>query len=150
MNHYMIYWKPSTVADGMHLPSIQYSASNQYDKVAVGDVLWIVTSEGPDDLVLVGRQRVDQLVHRPEAERILGKANLWDADTYAISSTPEEKSLLDISRWAGHLTFDGVVDSLPSGFTGQHLQTMRRLAYDSIILLERLWARRNEAMVRGE
>ena len=30
MAHYLIYWKPATVIDSEHLPTIQYSASNQY------------------------------------------------------------------------------------------------------------------------
>lgn len=148
MAHYLIYWKPSTVADGLHLPRLEYSASNQYDKLSVGDILWVVTSEGPDDLVLVGRQRVDHLVHREDAERRLRRRNLWDAELYAITDLPEEKVMLDISRQAGDLTFDGVVESLPAGFTGQHLQTMRRLDGGAAALLERLWARRGEAVAR--
>jgi hypothetical protein len=150
MAHYMVYWKPSTVAESEHLPGIQYSASNQYDKLAVGDVIWVVTSEGADDLVLVGRQRVDHLMGRVEAERCLGMTDLWDATHYAISDMPEEKAILDISRWASRLTFDGRVESLPPGFSGQHLQTMRRLAVDSVTLLEWLWSRSSDVAAPGD
>ena len=53
---------------------------------------------------------------------------------------------LDISRLASKLSIDGVVDALPEGFTGHHLQSMGRLDYDGANLLERLWARRSEAV----
>jgi hypothetical protein len=144
MEHYVVYWKAQTVADNESSVLLMHSASNQYEKVNVGDVLWIVSSEGPNDLVLVGRQSVDQIVGQLEAERITKKPNLWAADLHAISTSPEEKVNLDISPWAFDLEFDGGVDSLPDAFSGQHLQTLRRLTYSGISLLERLWARRDE------
>jgi hypothetical protein len=110
-----------------------------------GDVLWIVTSEGPDDLLLVGRQRVDRIVGQAEAERITGSQNLWKAEYHAMSDDPEDKANLDISRSARRLTFDGSVDRLPRGFTGRNLQTIRRLDEGSGAILERLWAQRHDA-----
>ena len=144
MAHYLVYWKAQTVADNESSALLMHSASNQYEKVKVGDVSWIVSSEGPNDLVLVGRQSVDQMVGQLEAERITNNPNLWAADLHAITKLPEAKANLDISPWAFDLEFDGGVDSLPDGFSGQHLQTLRRLTYSGINVLERLWARRNE------
>jgi len=145
MANYFVYWKPSTVMDNQDSPIIDHSASEQYDRLAVHDVLWIVTSEGANDLVIVGRQRVDRVVGQAEAERLLRNTHLWSAEFHVISDEPEEKAMLDISRYAHRLEFDGVVESLPAGFTGQHLQTMRRLTDDSSEFVEHLWARRHEA-----
>jgi hypothetical protein len=150
MAHYLVYWKAKTVADNESSVLLMHSASNQYEKVNVGDVLWIVSSEGPNDLVLVGRQSVDQLVGQLEAERTTNTRNLWAADRHAISKSPDEKANLNISPWAFDLEFDGGVDSLPEGFSGQHLQSIRRLTYSGINVLERLWARRNEDEPIGE
>jgi hypothetical protein len=76
MSDYLVYWKPSTVADDESQPTIPHSASNQYGKLTGGDVLWIVTSKGPNDLLLVGRQKVDRIVGQMEAERRLQESNL--------------------------------------------------------------------------
>jgi hypothetical protein len=144
MAHYLVYWKPEQVAGSEDRPALRFSASNQYGKVAIGDVLWIVTSEELNDLVLVGRQRVDRIVGRLEAERVLRRKSLWDAEYYALSDSPEDKLNRLISFWAFELGFDGPVDRLPDGFTGQNLQTIRRLDFDSEGLMERLWADRDE------
>lgn len=146
MAEYFVYWKPSTVADDQDFPMIDHSASDQYDRLAVRDILWIVTSEGPNDLVLVGRQRVDRVVGQEEAERFCRNNNLWKAKYHVITDEPEEKAMLDISRYTDELEFDGGVEMLPDGFTGRNLQQMRRLTRDSVMLLESLWARRKEAV----
>lgn len=145
MAHYLAYWKPETaVVNDEGNPSLDHAASNQFGKVKPGDILWIVTSEGPGDLVLVGRLKVDKVVGQLEAERLTGSRDLWEADYHVICHSPEEKIYLDLSSRASRLSFEGAVDSLPEGFTGQHLQTMRRLDYHTEQYLEQLWARRNE------
>ena len=143
MAHYLVYWKPEAVASS-HWPTLQYSASKQYSKLRPGDVLWVVTSEEPNDLVLVGRQLVNRIVERDEAMRILGSPDIWPADFYAISDNPEEKVNLDISHYAYELSFDGIVNQLPENFSGQHLQTLRRLDFDSELIMERLWQKRDD------
>ncbi len=146
MAHYLSYWKPVTVAENEGSPMLEHSASDQYAKLSLGDVLWIVSSEGPNDLVLVGRLRADHVVEQTEAERILGSTGLWEATHHAISDEPEEKMNLDISRRAHDLGFDGVVEWLPEGFTGQHLQALRRLDFDSASLLDRIWAMHTDSV----
>jgi hypothetical protein len=138
LNHFLLYWKPETVLVDQNQPVLTYVASQQLDKVRVGDVLWVVTSEESDDLILIGRLKVDRIVGQVEAEAIMGHKNLWKADSYAICDHPEEKMSLDISRWARSLRFEGGVDRLPEGFSGQHLQTMRSLDFSSARMLEKL------------
>jgi len=141
----MVYWKPQTVVADEQQSLLGHSASNQYDKVKVGDVLWIVTSEQADDLVLVGRQTVDRLVGQLEAQQITKSPDLWPADLHAITDKPEHKCNLNISDWASKVEFDGAVKYLPQGFSGQHMQAIRRLSSSGVSVLERLWARRDES-----
>ncbi|MBX7074014.1 MAG: hypothetical protein K1X71_12780 [Pirellulales bacterium] len=145
MTHYLVYWKPQTVIDHADQDYVGHSASDQYDRIATGDVLWIVSSERPGDLLLVARQRVDRVVNQQEAERVLQTTKLWPARFHVLSE-PGEKPMIDISRWALQLRFDGVVDSLPADFTGQHLQRMRRLDRESAQLMEELWADRHNVV----
>ncbi|HZZ29469.1 MAG TPA: hypothetical protein VFE46_15835 [Pirellulales bacterium] len=144
MTYFLVYWKPDTVLADEVSPRLFHSASNQYHRVAVGDVLWIVTSEEPDDLLLVGRQRVDRVVGQQEAEQLTKSSTLWKAEYHVFCNTPEEKGNLNISGWARQLRFDGAVTQLPEGFSGQHLQTMRRIEDVSGELLERLWSQRED------
>ena len=144
MSHYLLYWKPEVAQRTENEPLIDHAASNQLDRVGTGDVLWIVTSEGPDDLVLVGRLRVGRIVGQEQAEHELRRTNLWEARYHAIADSPEEQVLLDISRYAPNLTFDGSVECLPLEFTGKNLQSMRRLDGDGEALMEYIWSRRNE------
>jgi hypothetical protein len=139
MTHFLVYWKPDTVAANVSSPSLDHSASNQYHRIAIGDVLWVVTSEEPGDLVLVGRQRVDRVVNQAEAERQTLTRNLWQAEYHAICDEPEPKLNLDISSRAHDLTFDSDRDRLPPDFTGQHLQTMRCLDEETAEMLESIW-----------
>jgi hypothetical protein len=119
-----------------------HTSRNSFPKVGAGDVLWIVTSGGPDDLALVGRLRVDRILARAQAERALRRKNLWRADWYAICNAPKEQQIrMNISQYARKLSFDGGVTRLPTGFTGMNLQALRRLDDDGRELMEHLWAR---------
>jgi hypothetical protein len=147
MAHYLVYWKPETVAAGLAIAKLQHSASNQYDRLSARDVLWIVTSEEPGDLVLVGRQRVDRIVNQAEAEKQTLNKQVWQAKYHAICDEPEEKMLIDISRLAEQLSFEGVVEELPENFSGKNLQTMRRLDDRSAEILENIWVKRHEMTI---
>src|SRR6185436_1984552 len=125
---------------------LNHAASEQYHKVRVGDVLWVVTSEEPNDLLLVGRLRVDKIVGQHEANRLMETPNLWESEFHVFTEEPQEKAYLNISRWATQLEFDGVVTSLPEDFTGQHLQAKRRLDGNSEGLMEKLWSMRHDTV----
>lgn len=105
-------------------------------------MLWIVTSEEPDDLLLMGRQRIDRMMNQTQADAHFDYSTIWRSKYHAITEEPEEIVNLTISHVAPQLRFDGTVESLPSGFTGQHLQRMRKLKPSAITLLEHLWMQR--------
>lgn len=142
VGNYMVYWKPSTVDCNLGMGEVNHTASNQYDRIRIGDVLWIVSSLGSNNLVLVGRQKVDRILDQDEAEALLGSDTLWIADYHVISEAPEELRLIDISDLAKRLRFIGTISKLPDGFSGKNLQTMRKLAPTSAELVQELWDNR--------
>jgi hypothetical protein len=144
MAHFLVYLKPGTVLADEHVANLPHSASNQYDRLSTRDVLWIVTSEGVDDLVLVGRQQVDRIVNQAEAEKLTLNRQVWQAKYHAVCDHPEQKMLIDISRRAMQLGFEGAIETLPSGFSGKNLQTMRRLDDDSAEMLQKIWDGRHD------
>ena len=159
MPDYLFYWKPETVnATPEHGPLL-YSASDQFDRLASGDVLWIVTSQGRNDLRLVGRIAVMQVTSsQAEARAHVGRQDLWEAGWYALAD-PEQaqpKQDLSIGHIAAELRFEGTPDHLPADFSGQNLQSMRRLTTESADLLEQQWTsnagrlRRNPPWQRDE
>lgn len=142
MAHYLVYWKPNDyLLEWIGTPN-NHSASNQYDRVANGDTLWIVTSNGPDNLVLFGRQQAVEIVDHDTACRRLKTDDLWEADFHAITLNPEAYVYEDISdqaRRIGFQTKDDKNKNLPEGFTGRNLQRMRTLDADGIALLTEIW-----------
>lgn len=144
MAEYLSYWRPSTVVDEVGEP-IDHSGSEQFGRLEPGDVLWFVSVLNRR-LHLIGRQVVARVVSRSEAKAILGHDNVWPA-TYVAVAKPDEIMVAkrrDISKIASQLRFEGHVDRLPPNFTGQSLQTMRRLRPKSADLLERVLRERSE------
>lgn len=150
MAHYLVYWKPATVVADRDVDVLRHAASNQFGRLATQDVLWIVTSEEPGDLVLVGRMRVDRVVNQAEAEKATLSNHLWQAEYHAICDSPEPKIILDITPLALALSFCGAIDELPEKFTGKNLQTMRQLDDESAEMLESVWNRKEQYIHSGE
>jgi hypothetical protein len=73
MASFLFYSKPDSIGDPV--PSL---GSNQFDRVRPGDELWAVTTRA-GDLFLQAHVMVSVVVGKADAERLLGKANLWDA-----------------------------------------------------------------------
>lgn len=137
MADYLFYFKSSTFKEKI----IDYSASNQFSKIQRGDTLWIVQMLSKR-LFLIGRLAVSRRVDRAEAERSLGRKNLWEARYYALTKNPEPHQQIDITDVAVRLRFRGNRDRLPSNFTGQHLQSIRTLTGDSPALLQDYWSKK--------
>ena len=140
----MSYWRPSTVVDEIE-ELIDHSGSEQFDRLEPGDVLWFVSVLNRR-LHLIGRQVVDRVVSRSEAKAILGHDNVWPATYVAVAKADEimVAKRRDISNVASELRFEGRVHRLPPHFSGQSLQTMRRLCPESADLLRRVLRERPE------
>jgi hypothetical protein len=144
MAEYLVYWRSGTVDDPAR-GRANYVASNQLRRagVAEGDILWPVTCPAPGILMVAGRVVVRTLTgSRVEAERLLGRQGLWEADTYAIDPEAPTAAAWDATDVAAELRFHGTPDRLPAGFTGQQLQSMRRLTEESAQRLNAAWGTR--------
>jgi hypothetical protein len=122
--------------------SITYAASNQYDRVKVGDTVWLVSVRS-GRLRLVGRVVVGQVTDRDGAARALGTDRLWDADHYILPApnTIRQVADIDIHHLAPLLRFRSAVGSdrlvldQDGAVNGQQLQAMRVLGGESPRLL---------------
>jgi hypothetical protein len=123
-----------------------YSASNQYGRVSIGDVIWAVVRH-PDDnhLILVGRMTVDWIGNKLDASRRLQMAveAMYDAEVYVTCDNPESYAHIDINDVVSDLRFvsktNDRLDLIESLVSPQQLQTMRELAPQSAYLLGEFW-----------
>jgi len=144
MANFLLYWRPETV-EGDDPDRVQWWAGSEWigkDDVRAGDVIWAVTSLAPNDLRLVARIAVEQVIHsRPEAVAILGEAAWRDAEHFALGREEESrrKQDIDLSDIARRLTFEGTVQRLPKDFDSKNLQRMRKLTPESAAILQRAW-----------
>jgi hypothetical protein len=135
MASFLFYCKPDNIDD-----PVAYLASSQFDRLRPDDEVWSVTVED-GTLFLQGHAVVQQVVDRVQAENLLSRHDLWDAEFYAIAQQPwEPVRALDITAIAPRLTFEGTITKLPVGWTAQSLQSMRRLTPESAKVLRQVWS----------
>ncbi len=147
--HFFLYWKLPQVLRHLHdqgNPPVYHLGSEQLDKVAVGDVIWIITVED-GDLLLVGRFPVEHLVNREEAGKILNTDDLWESSLHAVCNEKNAKpmNVLRISDLLPALWFNTQKEDTQielekdNTINGRRLQTIKRLAPDSVELIEHVW-----------
>lgn len=145
--HFLRYWISH---DGdwsvLEQPDMRYSASNQYDRVELGDVIWAVIRNPSDHhLILVGRMTIDWIGSKLEASMRLGMnlEDMWDADTYATTDNPEPYDHIDINEYASELRFISSTNDRLNMVNGlvspQQLQAMRELTPQSVLLMQDIW-----------
>ncbi len=141
--NFLLYWLPETVE--RHLNEnylLNHAGSNQLNRAAAGDVLWIVTTGEADELGLAGRLRVGTVVSLAEAKRRLGRNDLWASRWHALAAPGTARrmcgsSLIDV---ADELRFvdagaDRLVISNHGGVSADQLRRMRELDARSTRLL---------------
>jgi hypothetical protein len=141
MAEFLKYWLPSTYAERYSAGQpLRYVASSQLQRAQAGDRIWICTVDD-ECLRLIGYVDINVLGDRMLARSLLRDLDLWEADLYAIARPDAWQSAryIDISCLAADLAFEGDRDKLPSNFTGQHLQSMRKLTPASAGMLRAIW-----------
>ena len=144
---YLQYWRPDTVDanlehDGENL--VEHIAGNRLGHINRGDVVWVVTIRS-GELRLIGRILVDAVVDQAEAERRLGRADLWEATHHALVVPGTAEPIRDdsIADLAGQLTFESAKSSRLTVVRGrvnpQQLQAIRRLTPEGAALLQERW-----------
>ena len=148
MADFLVYWLPSRVEAADH--PLRHVASGQLGRVDPGDILWVVTIKD-GRLILVLRFPVGRVVGEDEARRLLGTSDFRQAKLHAISTRKQLIDLreVDITDVALSLRFKGAKDRLPIRYSGQHLQTLRRLKDGSSRLLQQAWDRTPRGPANG-
>lgn len=141
--NFLLYWLPETVES--HLNEnylLNHAGSNQLDRAAAGDVLWIVTTSEADELGLVGRLQVGAVVGLAEAKRRLARNDLWSSAYHALAVQGTARRMFGISLIdvAAELRFvdagaDRLVVSDHGGVSAVQLRRMRELDARSSRLL---------------
>jgi hypothetical protein len=151
--NFMLYWLPQTVES--HLNEnyrLNHAGSNQLNRAATGDTLWIVTTGEAGELGLAGRLQIGSVVSFDEACRRLGRTDLWQSRYHALAASGTAQrmcgaSLLEI---ASELRFvDDRADRLNldqnGGISIDQLRRMRELDERSSRLLAHVFRQRQLA-----
>jgi hypothetical protein len=143
--NFLLYWLPETVE--RHLNEnylLNHAGSNQLNRAAAGDVLWIVTTGEADELGLAGRLQVGAVVSLAEARRRLGRNGLWASRWHAIASAGTVRrmcgsSLIDVAHQLRFVDTGAtqLFVSAHGGVSSDQLRRMRELDGASSRLLSR-------------
>jgi hypothetical protein len=138
--NFLNYWKNGL---NTRVQKLNHSASAQYRRVEVGDVLWIVTLQNCR-LMLLGPLRIHEIVGLREAQRKLGRSDFYPARLHALagSHSAERRRDIDIHDLAPKLRFESERDSLVlhrGRIDGKQIQSLRQLTVDSAHLIAQRW-----------
>jgi len=145
--HFLRYWIREKGDWGILDQSFMtYSTSNQYGRVALGDIIWaVIRSSSNQHLILIGRLTVDWIGTKAEATtRVrINPDDTYDANLYVTTDHPEPYDYIDINDYAPALRFVSssnerlkVVNKLVNP---QQLQTIRELHEESAMLMQDIW-----------
>ena len=146
IQHYMIYQKlrADERVEAKGKP-IRYIASNQLERVAPGDILWLVNVYRRH-LFLIGRLQVEYIIDDTEVAQVLvdSESPDWqDADWYAIAGQyhAEAVRFYDITLQAGEIRFIGDTEKLSTedGVEPRQLFRLRQLATESGQVFNDIW-----------
>ena len=143
MTQYLAYWtfanaKSTNESNGGLL---LHAASNQYSKVRKGETVWIVTSKA-GIFYLLGPIIVNEIVSTKEAERRLGRKDLYEATHHILADAAAAAKIkwIDVTKVLPRLRFESTKrDRLPADWSASNLQTMRKLSPSSHGLLEKTY-----------
>lgn len=133
--NFMLYWRPETVE--RHLNEnylLNHAGSNQLNRVAADDILWIVTTGEADELGLTGKLRVGEVVSLEEAKRRLGRNDLWASRYHALAAPGTARrmcgaSLIDVAHELQFVDSGApwLFVSAHGGVSSEQLRAMREL-----------------------
>jgi len=152
VRHFLQYWK-SAEADRISGKPLSVAGSGQFERIrlAKGDVLWIVTIRDRR-LKLLGRLHVERIINKFEAEQLLPRDSLYQAEFYALSNplAAGQAREVDINDLAPRLRFKSAAPELvvvDEEVDGRQLQAIRELDLSCIPLLEMNLARAYQSLV---
>jgi hypothetical protein len=145
--HFLLYWLPETVE--RHLNEnylLNHAGSNQLNRAAAGDVLWIVTTGEADELGLAGKLKVGAVVSLAEAKRRLGRNDLWTSRWHALAAAGTARrmcgsSLIDVAHQLRFVDTGAtqLFVSAHGGVSSDQLRKMRVIDEESTRLLSQIF-----------
>jgi hypothetical protein len=140
-NHFLMYWREDQIANQLQKDELNYAGSNQFNRLSIGDVVWIAGRTKKASLVTVGPLLVAEIIGQKEAEKRL-PLKPWEATHHVINmENPFKPKDIDLTPILNQLEFDsgsGTKLNLETPI-GQQLQPMRRLTDQSVRLIQSLW-----------
>jgi hypothetical protein len=148
MQSFLYYWKPQTVDEERDRGELlNHSASEQFDRVQVGDHVWHATVRD-GELSIIGRIIVGHVVDQEGAARLLGKKSdeLWARPHHIVAETNTAEPIREvrIPQLSASLRFEGPHDRLAvdnGKVSVFQLRAMRTLTLGSAAELERAYVR---------
>lgn len=139
---FLVYWLPEQIQASITDGLLDHAASEQFGRIASGDVLWITGKSRNEPLITVGPLHVADIVSQREAEQRL-PYQPWQATYHALCIPGTETVTCEIALTSilGDLEFvsqrSARLDLAKP--IGRQLQTMRQLTEASAEKLATLW-----------
>ncbi len=125
---------------------LNHAGSNQLNRAAAGDVLWIVTTGEADELGLAGKLKVGAVVSLAEAKRRLGRNDLWTSRWHALAAAGTARrmcgsSLIDVAHQLRFVDTGAtqLFVSAHGGVSSDQLRKMRVIDEESTRLLSQIF-----------
>lgn len=140
--HFLVYWLPDQIQNAITDGLLDHAASEQFGRVAPGDVLWIAGRGARAHLITVGPLHVAEIVDQKEAERRL-PYKPWPARYHALSAANAATITREVSLAPILHDLELVSATSPrldlAKPLGRQLQAMRQLTDASAKKITQLW-----------
>jgi hypothetical protein len=140
--HFLVYWRPDQIQNAITKGVLDHAASEQFGRVAPGDILWITGRGTQEPFITVGPLHVAEIADQEEAARRL-PYKPWPARYHALSTADaatvtQEVSLTPILN---DLEFASSISPRLDRAKplGRQLQTIRQLTDAAAQKLTQLW-----------
>lgn len=137
-----MYWLPDQIQNAITDGLLDHAASEQFGRVAPGDVLWIAGKGAQDPLITVGPLHVAEIVDQKEAAQRL-PYEPWPARYHALSAAEAATVTREASLTPILDDLEFVSPTSPrldqAKPLGRQLQTIRQLTDASAKKIAQLW-----------
>lgn len=140
--HFLVYWRPDQIQNAITKGVLDHAASEQFGRVAPGDVLWITGRGTQEPFITVGPLDVAEIVDQEEAKRRL-PYEPWPARYHALSTADAATVTREVSLTPILEDLEFASPTSPrldrAKPLGRQLQTIRQLTDASAKKLMQWW-----------
>jgi len=142
VRNFLVYWLPDQIQRAITDGLLDHAASEQFGRVAPGDILWITGKGARDPLITVGPLHVAEIVDQKEAEQRL-PYEPWPARHHALSAAEAATVTREASLTPILDDLEFVSSTSPrldrTKPLGRQLQTIRQLTDAAAKKITHLW-----------